>query len=493
MPITVARANLLSNQIRQRLNNAGITRVLNLSPKLQSNQEDGSAQPGGILGFLRFLIPFAKRLGGFLSGILKGISLTVSSVFGLVVDTVTTLANFDWNASDREIAAMIRANNISLASTWGGAIGSGLGWIAGIAVGYGLTVLCPVIGSAKLAKLAAGETSLEAAQEVGATAINALRASARNLGANLLLASYRKVRKWFGINPPDDAPSWTIAGKIEERIDNIKSDIFRAFIESLTDEFFDSFVESGYIFAYELDAQIAAARAAQSRGVERTVVLTPDKEAKEEKIVLVGPEAELKTTVQTALVQHRLIHNRDIGLLVGQPAQDWFRAQTQRRQLVILFYDREKPPWRHPNGKIARSATYTIPDCKANLKWEEIKRAAKSYMWGRFRATANLSNGRQMAVYGATREVAEEKLRDLIALSTARISTLSITEERDRNPQIKKDPRRMYPAFATVLVRRPTTDATGRATASGDMFEERKTRFALWTDKEPDNFKEVRW
>lgn len=493
MPITVARTNLMSSQIRKRLADSGITRVLNLSPKLQSNQQDGSAQPGGILGFLRFLLPIARRLGSFLSGILRGISITVSSVFGIVVNAVTVLSNFDWAASDNEIAAMIRANNVALAGTWGATIGSGLGWITGIAVGYGLTILCPVIGSAKLAKLAAGETSLEAAQEVGATALNALRASVRNLGANALLAGYRRIRKAFGFNPPDSAPSWTISGKIEEKIDNIKNPVFKEFIEELTDEFFDSFVEAGYIFAYELDAQIAAARAAQSGGAERTIVLTPDKQVPDERIVLAGPQNELKTQVQSALVQHRLIHNRDVGLLVGQPVNDWFRTQPQRRQLVILFYDRERPPWRHADGKRIKSATYTIPDCKANLKWEEIKRAAKPYVWGRFRATANLTNGRQMAVYGATREAAEEKLRELIQLSTAQISTLSVTEERDRNPQIKKDPRRMYPAFASLLVRRPTTDATGRATASGEIFDERKVRFSLWTEKEPRNFKEIRW
>lgn len=493
MPITVARANLLSTQIRQSLQKLGITRVLNLSPKLQANKDDGSAQPGGLAGFFRFLLPFARRLGQFLSGVLKSVNITVSAIFGVAVSATTTLMNFDWRASDREIAAQIRANNVALAGVWGATIGSGLGWVAGIAVGYGITLLCPVIGSAKLAKLAAGETSLEAAEEVGATAMNALRASAKTLGANALLAGYRKVRRWLGINPPDDAPSWTISGQIEERIDSIKNDLVRNFIEELTDEFFDSFVESGYIFAYELDSQIAAARAAQQGGVERTIVLTPDKEVPDEKIVLAGPQNELKTQVQTALTQHRLIHNRDLGLLVGQPAQDYLRAQPQRRQLVILFSERERPPWRMPNNKRARIATYTIPDCKPDLEWDRIKRAAKAFMWGRFRCTANLKNGRQMAVYGATREAAEEKLRELLELSTTEIMTLSITEERDRNPQLKKDPVRMYPSYATMLVRRPSTDTSGRNTLSGEVLDSKKVRFALWTEKEPRNFKEIRW
>lgn len=139
------------------------------------------------------------------------------------------------------------------------------------------------------------------------------------------------------------------------------------------------------------------------------------------------------------------------------------------------------------------AATYTIPDPKTNLSWQRIKRAAKAYNWGRFRCTANLDNGRQMAVYGASPVEAEEKLRELLDLSTAEIVTLSVTEEKDRNPKLKKDMTRLYPATGTMLVRRPSLDTVGRTDLDGNTWDEEHIRFDLWMDEEPEEFQFVRF
>lgn len=492
MGITVTRANLLSRAVRQIAAGSGLTRSLNVNPSLKSNKEDGSGQ-SGIARLISSIAPWASRFLGFISSILRGVQITVSAIFGVVVNSIMTLSTFDWAASDKEIGAMIQGNNVAIASAWGGAIGAGVGWFAGIAVGYGITLLCPVIGSASLAKLVAGEVSAEALQEVGATTVNALRQTTRALGSNVLLASYRKFRKFFGYNPPDDAPSWTIAGKLEEKIDSIKNPLLKAFIEEFTDEFFDSFVEAGYVFAYELDAQIAAARAAAKGGLERAVRITPDSEVPDESIILVGNEDQLKLAVQTTLAGHKLVHNRDVGQIVGQPAEDWYRAKPHRRKLTILFTERERPPWQLAGNKSPRRATYTIPEPKATLDWSQIKKAAKAYNWGKYRCTANLTNGRQMAVYAASPQEAREKLEDLLSLSTCEILTMSVAEEVLRHNRLKKEPTRMFPAYGTVLVRKPTTDRSGRTDIDGNTWDEDHVRFELWTKNEPDSFKKVKW
>lgn len=493
MGITVSRANLLSRSIRAAVAGGDLTRKLNLGAALQSNSQDGSGAGGSKGGIIASITPFFQRFKGFLSGVIQGVTVTVSSIFGLVVSTTQSLATFDWNSSDKEIGEMIKQNNIQVASYWGGAIGSGVGWVAGIGVGYGITLLCPVIGSASLAKLVAGKVSLEAAQEVGATVANALRTTTKALGTNIALGSYRRFRKLFGVNPPDEAPSWTISGQIEEKIDSIKNPLFKAFVEEFTDEFFDSFIEAGYVFAYELDSQIAAAKAAKEAEAERSVKIIPDIEAPQESIILSGPQSQLQTAIQTTLVQYRFVHNRDVGQIVGMPAEDWYRAKPLRRKLVVVFLAKEQPPFVGPGGKRVKSATYSIPDPKAGLSWTAIKRAAKPYNWGRYRCTANLTNGRQMAVYGASPAEAEDKLRELLALSTCEISTLSVTEEKDRNPKLKKDPVRMYPAYGTALVRRATTDTEGRSDMDGNTWDEEHVRFELWTKNEPKTFKNVKW
>lgn len=493
MPLALTRTNLLSRATRAAVAGGSLSRRLNINPSLASNIDDGSGAGNLLQQAAKAIKSWARRFGGFISAALRGISITVSSIFGIFVNATQQLSQFNWNASDRQLKATIQQRNIQLASIWGGAIGAGVGWIAGIGVGYGLTVLCPVIGSASLARLAAGETTLEALEEMRSTTANALRATSGILGTNLLVGGYMKFRKALGIHPADNAPSWTIAGKIEEKIESIRDPLIQAFVEEFVDEFFDSFIESGYVFAYELDAQLAAARAAKQPQVERQIELTPDKEAPDEKLILVGDEADLKTQIRETIVSHRLIANRDVGQIVGQPAEDWYRARPKRRQLVIIFNERSSPPWVLRDGKQSKRTTFTIPDPKVNLKWAEIKRAAKPYNWGRFRATANLRSGRQLAIYAASPREAEEKLKDLMALTDQDIFTLSISEEKIRNTKIKKEATRMYPMYGNLLVRKESLDINGRTDLEGKTWKENHIRFALWTEKEPSNFKDIIW
>jgi hypothetical protein len=123
-------------------------------------------------------------------------------------------------------------------------------------------------------------------------------------------------------------------------------------------------------------------------------------------------------------------------------------------------------------------------------EWADLKQWCRPYQWGEFRANANLDNGRQMAVYGATAQEAEQTLKRLLNLSTANLVTLSITQEKERNIKLKKHPTRMYPAFATLLFRTPSVDLTGRTDLSGDTWDERKERVPIWRDEEPD---EIDW
>lgn len=494
MGLTLTRANLLSRAVRQSVSGSGLTRRLDLSSKLNSAQDDGTSKSGNfITNFFTQARSWADKFKGFVSNFLRSIKISASGLWNLAVRGQQFISHFDWNASDKELQAQIDARNIALAGTWGSTIGSGIGWLTGIAVGSGITILCPVIGSAKLAKLVAGEVALEALQDVGASTMNAVRQTVETIGANTFVSQYRKARRALGINPPDDAPSWTFAGKTEEKIENIKDPVKRAFVEGLVDEFFDSFIESGYVFAYELDSQLAAARAANAGGLPRAVTVVPDKEAPKEKIVLVGGQDVLKNTIQTTLAQHRLIYNRDVGMIVGEPAADSLKARPHQRKLTIVFRGTDRPPWRQKNGDYFQSVTATIPDPKSGLTWNQIKRAAKPYNWGPYRCTAQLTNGRQMAVYGATAQEAEEKLKDLLDLSNCEISTLGITQQKDRNPRLKKTPTRVYPYVASLLVRRESVDPDKGRTLGDKKMAERIVRFELWTQNEPRSFKEVIW
>lgn len=495
MPLTLARANLLSRSIRSSISGSGLTRKLNLKSSL------GIANPAGAMNAPGFggkifgaLMPWVSKFVGFVTGqILNSLQFTVVEVVSYMMDLGRFFYEFDWNASDREYQAQMKQRNIALAGQWGGVVGGAAGWLVGIAVGAGITVACPVIGSGKLAAIAAGNAALEGIEEIGARTASAIIETNKVLNANTWTNNWMLIKHLAGRSAPDEAPVWSVKKFFEGEKDTKGPSAAGQFFDSAGDEFWDSFIEAGYIFAYELDSQLAASRAANKGGINRTLRLTPDKEAPRETIVLTGGQDQLKQTVQTALVQHRLLYNRDVGQIVGQPVEDWYKARPHRRKLTIEFRDIEAPPFRKAKGGRAKPVTCSIPEPKSKLSWEQIKRAAKPYNWGRFRCTANLTNGRQMAIYGASAKEAEEKLRDLLELSTCEISTLSVTEERQRNPKSKKEAVRVYPFSGCLLVRKPNLESTGRTDLDGNTWEESHIRFELWTDVEPETFAQVRW
>lgn len=506
MTLTITRTALQSRRIRSSLTQ-NRERILNFSNRLATVQTEG--------GLLNRIFNFGSRLVGFVSTIIRGIAFSATAIFSWLISGVEALKQFNWNATDSDLRAMIHAQNVNIAAAWGSALGNSFGWLVGIGIGYGISYLCPVIGGAQLARTVASGVLPEALEEISSSLLGAVRTTAVSFGQSLLINGYMQFRTFlkrapigvlsavFGVGPAqfirerwgnEGGPDLSFNAQMDEAVENIGSDVVRAFVENFLEESWDGFTEAGFVVAAEIDAAIEQAKAgAQGMlGTTRTVLVTPDQRAPDEKIPLTGPETFVKSSIQTAIAQHRMLHNRDIGQIVGQPVEDWYKAKPQRRKLVIVFRDRPAPPWRLPNGYRCKQATYSIPDARTGLTWEEIKRAAESYNWGRFRCTANLENGRQMAVYGATAQDAEKKLRQLMLLSTDAVATLSITEEKDRNPNLRKTSTVMYPAFFTLLVRRPSTGLTGRTDLTGSRWEDDHMRVDLWTAEQPPDMPALR-
>jgi hypothetical protein len=427
--------------------------------------------------------------------------------YSWLVGRAEQLKSFNWNASEKELENMMESQNVRIATAWGTALGSTVGWLAGIAVGYGISFLCPVIGGGSLAKTVASAVSTEALGEVtrglGAAVLQTLGA----IGNNLAISGYINYRKLLKSIPNnvlegiygkstagfiknnwgnEGQPSISFNSSMDEFVESIQDKKLRAFVDSFLQESWDSFTESGFIIAQEIDTAYAQAKRAneQSEGKRRTVRLTPDKRRKGEQLILTAGENDLESSTLETLNNYRLIANRDVGQIVGQPAEDFVSAKPLRRQLTLVFKGKKEPPWR--NGtKRAKEISVTIPDVVVGLTWQKIKLAAKPFMWGKFRATAHLDNGRQMVVYGSSKSTAEKTLKRLILLSTAKILSLNVTEEVDKkNIAMRKEPTQVYPAYATMLVRRPTT-GEGRDFLDGSKMLEDSIRIDLWMDQEP--------
>lgn len=196
-------------------------------------------------------------------------------------------------------------------------------------------------------------------------------------------------------------------------------------------------------------------------------------------IVLFGKQKELKLAILQAVATSRIIWNKDVGQIVGMPIEDLPRAKHQDRKLTIQFINYPKPPWRRLRDDPKR-ATYTIPDVKTGLTWAEIKEVAQPFTWGKFRATALMSNNRQMAVYAESASEAEKVLRSLATLSKAHITKLTTSEEVLVDPRQQKLATRMYPAYAT-LVTEPT-DVQGLPIEGRKAFGRKRRRLSLYTE-----------
>lgn len=453
----------------------------------------------------------ATRFVGFIGGLLKTITFSATQIWGWVIGRVEQLKSFNWNASDAELATMVENQNLALAGVWGGVVGQGFGWLAGIGIGYGVAFLCPVIGGAALARTIAGKVGREAIEEILPALRNALLQTAgtlANAGLINVYVNYRRFLKnapsafleglygkdtadfikniWGGKNAPD----MSFNTQMDEAIESIPNKFLQNFLEEFFDEAWDSFTEAGFVVAQEIDSAYAQNKAAQKAilGVERSIEIIPDREAEDEKLRLINvPQSLAIAQVQQTLNTQRLLYNRDVGAVIGEPAGSMGRANFQPRQLVIVFFSRPQPPWRELTGKPCRRTSVQVPDLKAGITWQEIKTAADSYTWGRFRATANMDNRRQLAVYGATAQEAETKLRKLALLSTSNILTLSISEEEQRPIKLKKEPTQMYPAYATLINRRNSIDGQGRTSIDNRTYDEKVIRFPLWVQTEPRN------
>jgi len=504
MPIQLATSSLKSRAVRGLIANAIGERTLQVGGELDL-YTPGEDRPS----FLERAVGIGRRVLGFLVSALRGVGWSVTRAATWLISSVTEFTNFNFNATDTELRQAVASNNVALAGMWGGALGSAAGWLTAFILGVGTGFFVPVIGGQMLAGLIAGrvgqEAIEEAAQNFGAAIEQTVDIGKRN---GLLLAfinrrnfmktvpsplligllgqqRYEQLQEYWGA--PGGEP-WTIAGRWEEFIENLPGgQMVQAFVEEFSDEFFDSLIEGGYIIAGTLDEmwQLNKRNTSETLGEFREVIIQPDRQNNDEKIHLVGHSNMLMPAITTTLSSHQLLYNRDVGEIVGQPAPDWYRSQIQRRKLTIKFIDKSGPPLRHDNGDRVREATYSIPDIRAGVDWSRIKRAARTYIWGKFRATANLDNGRQMAVYGATPGGARDKLEELMELSTAEIISMNISEEVVRHARLRKEPTQMWPYKATLLVRRGSADLTGRTDLEGNTFDEELLKFSLWPDEEP--------
>lgn len=458
-------------------------------------------------GFLETIFNGAVRFGNFLiSAISSAISFSFTKLWSWIVGGVQFLYNFDWNISDTAIDKQIEGLWNSFGGILGGAVGRAIGWIGcGVVPAAAVFSFNQSLGTHLLKQV--GEQALDEILDAASEVINA---SFRMGTQATFLWLYKDVRRAlkdpnnvFGkglravlgektIDNWGTGESWTIAKAVEAKIESIPNVFWRNFTEEMFEEGSEACIEAGFAVAGGIDAWLAqqAMQNASVLGPDRTVEITPDRSAPDERIILSGPEAVLRPTIVNVLATHQMLGNRDVGVLInGNPTDDTITPGVQERRLIIEFKEKTAPPWVMPSGKRARRRQITVFDVKRGLTWEEVKFAAKQYTSGQRLVNSRLNNGHQMQCYASTENEGLQKIKELLKLSTAELLPNGTRDSGYVNPTARRRelPYLVYPSKAVLVWKKRSPDLDGREDTAGNLWTEQRIEFDLWPDDAPAN------
>jgi len=111
MALSISKSSLLSRVTRSELLQ-GAVRKLDLDYSFAETAQDNS-------NIIQRVFDLGSRAIGFLWNVVRGIRITATGIYSWLVSVSSSISQFDWNASDTELQAMIQQRNVALAAIWG--------------------------------------------------------------------------------------------------------------------------------------------------------------------------------------------------------------------------------------------------------------------------------------------------------------------------------------------------------------------------------------
>lgn len=431
----------------------------------------------------------AGKALGFLQWSFTGILQFVFKVIGKVW-------NFDWTQSYEEINAEIKSNNLQIVGGLGQLLGSAGGWTASIALAGKAAIKFPVLG-ARVGLALAEEGGQTLRNQIGSFLENTTEAILDNI-ALTVFSGYRRIGELIlqmrGGDPIDWESRDTLSfqKQTENTVEKIDNDYIKQFVRQFGDGFLDAIMDVAYVVSFTIDDHFLATQAAvdmmeTNNEPIRRVEVFPNEDNDEESIILEDSQNNVELSLNNYLSTHEVIGNRDVGVVVGQTYDEWYTLKPQSRKLVIEFRGKEKPPFLNSDGSLVQRVQIAIPNVKPGVGWSQLKQIRK-FTWGNYMARGVFKDCRQMSVWGATESEAKSTLLDLARLSSEDLIQVSVSHPEIQNPSRKKKPTLVYPAYATMLVRKTSSSGTNTTLIDGQNSAMARKRIEIWKDDPPTNW-----
>lgn len=344
---------LESKQVRQTIGDYG-KRVL--KAKFEDRRDDGDNGDGNALAWLWNQ---GERLIGFLlEKAAELIKFTFVTLWGLFVSTAQFVWNFDWNASDEFLEEQINAKWSALGGLLGGTAGNLFGWI-----GCGLVPGAVMLAiNEPLAAYVIQNVLEEMGEEVLANLSQLTTYLLQSTVQNLITFSFVNSRKlfksmnvgWVSSTLGEEAGQallkwgnegskpWSFASATEQFTESLPIGGIQNFVEEFLEEAWDGCVEAGYVVANSIDSFFAMEKLKQQKvpefGKTKYLEVTPNRENKEQRIILAGPQELVKQQVVATLADYQLMADKDVGVVYNfEPERALNR--TYKPHLILWFQE----------------------------------------------------------------------------------------------------------------------------------------------------------
>lgn len=425
------------------------------------------------------------RLGGFFNMLGQGgLDYLMSNLTEIVMGSALQMYLFDWNATDTEIQAQMKANETAMITAAGRLAADGL-------------IRFTAMGATKLAKhrypridpVAIAMLEEENREELVAGIRGFLIASRSNLVNNAALATFMSGRSMMFGAQTKKTESFIIADRIEKIAESQKNPQVKAFLTGFVEQAEDAIFDLAFLVCNTISAtyEMNKLAARQAQGPARLVQYTPDKDEPEVQTLLYGPESQVMTAITQAGTQQAVLQNKDLGKIVQVGMDSALRAERNERLVTATFYSGVNGATTTPDGMRAQKKLLRISNVKDSVGWDDLKAALLPIDGGNYKVIAHLDDGHQLQGFFLTETEGKTYLTRISALCKGEVKKWTVIEP-NSDPKFRQNPAKFSISTATYRVARKTSDPTKKdmTDRNGQFWRIKELRLKLRKDTKPE-------